>query len=217
MGNVQAILLRDAQISTAGGIPGALTMELHVKGILAAAVLGAATFAPAAFAAEAATDPTATWLVEDGRAKIKMEKCGPDHKNLCGAVVWLKDPLDDKGQLKRDVKNPDPAKRSRTALGMQLINNLTPDDDDLYVGQIYNAENGKMYDVKVKAEKPTELNVKGCMLAILCMSQHWTRVADLPMPATVASNAGKLKAHPPAAAAPAATQPPASAEQDNQD
>ena len=164
-----------------------------MKGILAAAVLGAVTFAPAVFAAESGADPVGTWLVEDGRAKIKLEKCGPDHKDLCGMVVWLKDPLDDNGQPKKDLKNPDPAKRSRPALGMPLINNLTP-DDDVYVGQIYNAENGKMYDVKVHAEKPAELNVKGCMLTILCMSQHWTRVADVSVPATVAQNTGK-KAH----------------------
>ncbi len=172
-----------------------------MKEILAAAVLGAATLAPAAFAAEAAADPTGTWLVEDGRAKIKMEKCGPDHKNLCGSVVWLKDPLDEKGQPKRDLQNPDPAKRSRPALGMQLMSNLTL-DDDTYVGQIYNAENGKMYNVKVSSEKPTDLKVKGCLVSILCMSQHWTRVADLPLPGTVAVNTGK-KVHQIPAAAPA--------------
>ncbi|MDX7950946.1 DUF2147 domain-containing protein [Lichenihabitans sp. Uapishka_5] len=173
-----------------------------MKGFLAAAVLGAATLAPAAFAAEASLDPTGTWLVEDGRAKIKMEKCGTDHKNLCGTVVWLKEPLDDKGQPKKDLQNPDPAKRSRPALGMELIKDLTP-DDDLYVGQIYNAENGKMYTVKVHSEKQAELNVKGCLLSILCMSQHWTRVADLPLPATVASIGAKSKGHPAPIATPA--------------
>ena len=177
-----------------------------MKGFLAAAVLGTVTFAPLAHAAEAGVDPAGTWLVEDGRAKIRIEKCGADHKNLCGNVVWLKEPLDDKGQPKKDLKNPDPAKRTRPALGMQLINNLTPDDDDVYVGQIYNAENGKMYDVKLHAEKQAELNVKGCILSILCMSQHWTRVADIPLPNTVAANAGK-KAHAGSAAAPAPAAP----------
>lgn len=212
MGNVQAILPRDAAIVAAGGNRGALTMELRVKATLAAAVLGVVTLAPAAYAAEAGADPAGTWLVEDGRAKIRIEKCGPDHKNLCGNVVWLKEPLDDKGQPKRDLKNPDAAKRNRPALGMQLISNLTP-DDDVYVGQIYNAENGKMYDVKINAENATDLKVKGCLVSILCMSQHWTRVADLPVPSTVAQNTGK-KAHPaPAAAAPV----PVPAEPEKQD
>lgn len=189
-----------------------------MKGFLAAAVFGTVAFAPLAFAAEAGADPAGTWLVEDGRAKIHIEKCGADHKNLCGNVVWLKDPLDEKGQPKKDLKNPDPAKRSRPALGMQLINNLTPDDDDVYVGQIYNAENGKMYDVKLHAEKQAELNVKGCILSILCMSQHWTRVADLPLPNTVAANAGK-KAHAGTAAAPvpATATPAAPAPKETQD
>lgn len=184
-----------------------------MKGLFVAALLGTVTFAPLAHAAEAGADPAGTWLVEDGRAKIRIEKCGPDHKNLCGAVVWLKDPLDEKGQPKKDLKNPDPAKRSRPALGMPLISNLTPDDDEVYVGQIYNAENGKMYDVKLHAEKQAELNVKGCILSILCMSQHWTRVADMPLPNTVAVNTNKkVHAGAPATPSPAAAHAPAATE-----
>jgi uncharacterized protein (DUF2147 family) len=180
-------------------------MELSLHKFLSAALFGALSFAPSAFAADSALDPAGTWLVEDGRAKIKIEKCGPDHKDLCGAVVWLKEPLDDKGHPKTDLKNPDPAKRSRPALGMQLMTNLVPDDDQVYSGQIYNAENGKMYDVTVRSEEAADLRVKGCLVSILCMSQHWKRVADLPMPApaTVAANAQK-KAHAAPTSAPAA-------------
>jgi uncharacterized protein (DUF2147 family) len=181
-------------------------MELRLRQLLATALLGVLTVAPAAFAAESAADPAGTWLVEDGRAKIKIEKCGPEHKNICGNVVWIKDPLDDKGRPKTDVNNPDPAKRSRPAIGLQLMSNLTPDDDQVFSGQIYNAENGKMYDVTVKAEKPTDLRVKGCLVSILCMSQHWTRVADLPMPGAVVANAQKKAHAAPATAAPTAQQ-----------
>ena len=124
-------------------------------------------------------DPAGTWLTEDGRAKVKVEKCGADHTHLCGNVVWLQEPLDEKGHPKVDGKNPDPAKRTRPALGMPLFTDLTPDEDQVYAGKIYNAENGKNYDVTFKVEKPSELHIKGCVLSILCGSQNWTRVADV--------------------------------------
>jgi uncharacterized protein (DUF2147 family) len=192
--NNQAILLAVASKCGRSVDCGSSTMELRVNTILSAAMLGVFALAPAAIAAES-LDPTGTWLVEDGRAKIKMEKCGADHQELCGHVVWLKEPLDEKGKPKTDLKNPDPAKRSRPAVGMQLINELKPDEDQVYVGQIYNAENGKMYDVKINLEKPTDLRVKGCLLSVLCMSQHWTRVADVPS-TVVAQKGGKGHAQP---------------------
>ncbi len=124
-------------------------------------------------------DPSGTWLTEDGRARIRVEKCGPQLNNLCGYAVWLKVPLNDKGQPRIDFKNPDPKKQSRASLGHQLIMGLKPNADGHYAGKIYNAEEGKFYDVTVWSDQPTELSVRGCMLAILCGSQTWNRVNDV--------------------------------------
>ena len=157
-------------------------------------LLAVVTSAPAA---EGALDPAGTWLTEDGKAKIKIEKCGADHADICGVVAWLKEPLDDQGRPKTDIKNPDPAKRNRPTLGMPLFSGLTPDDEHDYTGQIYNAENGKNYDVTFRVEKPAEIRVKGCVLSILCGSQHWTRTADLPASVVATTQAkGKTKAAP---------------------
>ena len=123
-----------------------------------------------------------TWQTEDGRAKIRIENCKETSADLCGYVVWLRDPLTDDGKPRTDVKNPDPAKRTRPSLGMELMTNLKLDDDKHYAGEIYNADNGKKYDITLKAEKASELEVKGCMLKYLCGSQSWARVADLPVP-----------------------------------
>lgn len=139
-------------------------------------------------------DPTGTWLTEDGRAKVKIEKCGADHNEICGNVVWLKEPNDEKGHPKLDVNNPEPSKRSRPALGLNLFHDLTPDDEQVYSGKIYNAENGKEYNVTFQVEKPSDLHVKGCMLAILCGSQHWTRVADIAAPGSTTTAQIKPKA-----------------------
>lgn len=129
--------------------------------------------------AQASLDVAGTWLTEDGRAKIKTEHCGD---KLCGYVVWMKQPLTDKGEPRTDLKNPDPAKRSRPSLGLELMSGLKAEDETHYSGQIYNADDGKMYDVTVSMEKAEELNIHGCLLRFLCGSQSWERVADLAVP-----------------------------------
>jgi uncharacterized protein (DUF2147 family) len=174
-------------------------MEPRVKSLIPLAALGVLTFGSSVMARDGGSlDPVGTWLVEDGRAKIHIEKCGAEQNGICGSVVWMKDPLDEKGHPKTDIKNPDPVKRGRPALGMQIIKELKPDDDQVYSGQIYNAENGKDYDVTLKVEKPGELRLKGCVLSILCQSQHWTRVADLPSTVVATTQKTKSKAASPA-------------------
>ncbi len=129
-----------------------------------------------------ALDPVGTWLTGDGRAKIKLEHCTEGSEKLCGFVAWLKDPLDDDGQPRTDINNPDPAKRSRPSLGLPLLNGLKLDEDGRYAGEIYNADDGKMYSVTLAVETRTELHVRGCVMHILCGSQTWSRVADIALP-----------------------------------
>ena len=124
-----------------------------------------------------------TWQTEDGRAKIRMDKCDEGSSDMCGYVVWMSEPLNDKGQPRTDIKNPDPAKRGRPSLGMELMTNLKAEDPTHYAGEIYNADDGKKYNVTLGIEKPSELNVRGCLLHFLCGSQTWARVADIPLPA----------------------------------
>ncbi|TGE00632.1 DUF2147 domain-containing protein [Methylobacterium nonmethylotrophicum] len=127
--------------------------------------------------AASAKDPTGTWLTEDGRAKIRIEKCGPGGTQACGTVVWLKTPLNDQGQPRTDIKNPDPKKRSRPVIGLPLMEGLKP-EDGAFKGQIYNAEEGKVYDVSISRESASELAISGCMLKVLCGSQTWTKAPD---------------------------------------
>ena len=165
-----------------------------MRSIIKLAAFGVVALGTSAIANESGSlDPTGTWLTEDSRAKIHIEKCGDDHKNICGVVAWTRESQDEKGHPKLDVKNPDPAKRTRSVIGMPIMEGLKPDEDAVYSGEIYNADNGKNYDVTLKVEKPSDLHVKGCMLSILCGSQHWTRVADVP-PTVVATTQKKSKA-----------------------
>ncbi|UMY16512.1 DUF2147 domain-containing protein [Methylobacterium organophilum] len=144
----------------------------------AAATAAIALLAPVAASAAAPHDPSGTWLTQDGKARIRVEKCGPQEKNLCGYAVWLKVPLNDEGKPRVDFRNPDPKKRTRASLGHQLILGLKLNEDAHYEGKIYNAEDGKFYDVTVWSDEADELTVKGCLIAFLCQSQTWKRVTD---------------------------------------
>ena len=136
------------------------------------------------------TDLSGTWLTEDGRAKIRMDHCGPNNVKMCGTVVWLKP-----GQPKTDAKNPDPAKRARPMLGLMLMDGLKLDGKK-YKGEIYNSDEGKNYTVSLARESDSELSISGCLLAILCGSQSWTKVADEALPATVTSAAAPARPAP---------------------
>ena len=61
--------------------------------------------------AATSTDPSGTFLTEDGRARVRIERCGAALERICGYIVWMKDTADTKGQPMRDKLNPDPARR----------------------------------------------------------------------------------------------------------
>ncbi len=124
-------------------------------------------------------DPVGVWLIEDARARIRVEKCGASDKDLCGYVVWLKSPLSDDGKPRVDAKNPDSKKRARPSLGHQMMMGLKPVEDDRYEGKVYDSEEGKFVEVSVSMEEADELAIHGCLLKILCGSQTWTRVKDI--------------------------------------
>jgi hypothetical protein len=91
----------------------------------------------------------------------------------------LKNPANSKGEPYADHYNPDPAKRARPLLGHQLIMGLVPRAVGHFDGAIYNAENGRSYQISLSREAPNRLKIKGCMLALLCATETWTLTTDV--------------------------------------
>ncbi len=126
-----------------------------------------------AVSAQPAKVAMGVWADEDGKSNIEIAECGG---YLCGRIVWLKEPVDGNGLPKTDVNNPDAAERSKPILGMTIIKGLRPDEaNELLKGQVYNAEDGKVYDLYLKPQLAT-MEVEGCFALFLCGSQTWTRV-----------------------------------------
>jgi uncharacterized protein (DUF2147 family) len=122
-----------------------------------------------------AADPTGTWLTEGGKSQVKIVRCG---NALCGTIVWLKEPNDpDSGKAKTDFRNQDASRRSRALIGIEIVLGMQPSGtSDKWTGEVYNPEDGKTYSGSLTMIGVNELSLAGCVLAVLCKSQTWTRV-----------------------------------------
>ncbi len=121
-----------------------------------------------------AADPEGIWLSEDRDAKVRISRCGGER--LCGTVVWLKEPVDPRtGKAKTDKENPDAAKQSRPLIGLRVFSGMTPNGPDSWAGRIYNADDGRTYKASLEFLGRNRARVEGCVLAVLCKGQTWTR------------------------------------------
>lgn len=124
-------------------------------------------------------DPVGTFVTEDGRARVRIERCLSMPERLCGYVVWVAQEVDGTGEPFRDRLNPDAGRRRRPLLGHQIMLGLTPTSGSKFTGDIYNAEDGRTYGVTVWPEKGNRISVRGCLLLMLCTTQSWLRTEDV--------------------------------------
>ncbi|MGN6670916.1 MAG: DUF2147 domain-containing protein [Candidatus Nucleicultricaceae bacterium] len=121
-----------------------------------------------------AKTPRGTWLTEDGRAKVKIENC-PSSNLLCGEIVWLKEPKNEKGEDKRDIHNPDPSLHNRTVIGLHILKNFRQDGDRWVDGEIYNPKNGKTYACTMFVNEEGNLDLRGhVLIELFGETQIWT-------------------------------------------
>jgi uncharacterized protein (DUF2147 family) len=137
---------------------------------LAPAALIATLFA--AGAAQAADPVMGDWMTSTGSGKVRIAPCGD---KLCGTIVWLKKPLDAKGQPQKDEANPDPKLRDRPVVGLTLIKDFRKATQGKWVdGKIYDPQTGKTYASKLSPNPDGTLKVEGC-ISVICQAQTWKR------------------------------------------
>lgn len=133
---------------------------------------------PAMASAERPSDPAhGLWLTANERAIVAMEPCGAE---TCGRMVWIAEPVDERGALKRDRQNADRAKRARPICGLHLVGGLSREGEGRWeAGWLYNPRDGATYSAEVRALSPERLEVRGYLgIPLLGGSQIWTRVDD---------------------------------------
>jgi uncharacterized protein (DUF2147 family) len=150
-----------------------------------------------------AADVTGDWFVAKKTAVIRVTPCGT---NMCGYIGWTKDAPPGA----TDKNNPDPAKRTRPVIGLEMIT-MKAAGKNRYEGEIYNGEEGKTYTGSIALVNDTTLRIEGCVLGFLCGGETWTRAkCDDPPPAPAAPPASARPNAPAAGvrAAPVAVPPP---------
>jgi uncharacterized protein (DUF2147 family) len=133
------------------------------------AAFGTALLSTAALAGA----PEGTWMSDDGGTKVQIVNCGG---RLCAKVVWLEKPIDrDTGKPKTDTLNPDPAKRTRPLIGLEVAHGMRPTGPNRWSGVIYNADDGHTYRAQFSVESERRAKLVGCVLRVLCEGHIWTR------------------------------------------
>jgi uncharacterized protein (DUF2147 family) len=140
-----------------------LTCAFAIALGLATVVARADTAADAAFG---------LWNDPSNGGHIELAHCAD---KLCGKIVFVPD-NDGKDGPKTDNNNPDADKRNQPVLGLMIVENAYKADDKSWKGSIYNPVDGKTYAVTLTPKSTTELDLKGCLMTILCRTSTWTRV-----------------------------------------
>ncbi len=135
----------------------------------AAAVVGLWAVSGAGLASEA----MGVWRMDNGKVTVRVSRCG---SNLCGTVVGLRKPRDDKGRPRLDKENPNPALRRRPVIGLTILNNMKPRGEGYWTGTIYNPDDGNTYSSNMTLQNANTMRVKGCVASVLCRSMKFVRV-----------------------------------------
>ena len=123
----------------------------------------------AAPAAAAPPDVTGLWLTDDGKGVVEVAPCG---RNMCGKIVRVLDRRP--GIPTTDVENPDPARRNRPIVGLQVLSGFKPGTNQWEGGQAYDPKKGSSYRSSMRLNRDGSLRITGCVL-VICQSVRWTR------------------------------------------
>ena len=147
-------------------------MRISIAVTLAVAI--SFSFMTSIAGASSSDNPTGIWLTQAGDARVAASRCG---SAICVKVVWLKVPIDGTtGKPQIDDKNPNAKLAKRPVIGLQLFLGMKPQGPRKWSGQIYNADDGKIYSSNVTLEDPMKLKVEGCVGA-LCGSEVWSKLS----------------------------------------
>jgi len=136
--------------------------------------LALASFCLVAGQACAADPVEGDWMPDSG-TKVHVAPCAAHPDQMCGTIVWLKNPNDKSGQPQRDTSNPDPTLRGRTLVGLPFIRDFHRAEPGRWTGgKIYDPDSGKTYDSKMQLGPDGTLKVSGCVL-VFCQAQSWRR------------------------------------------
>ena len=123
-----------------------------------------------------ANDICGIWLEEQKRSHIEIYQTTEGLYE--GKIVWLLEPLENNGDIKRDTQNPDKNLRNMPLEGLIIIENLNyVNKNEWGNGTIYDARSGKTYSLNAYLEDKNNLFMRGYMgFSFIGKTTSWTRV-----------------------------------------
>jgi uncharacterized protein (DUF2147 family) len=102
-----------------------------------------------------AADPYGVWLRSSTGTQVHFYNCGG---KLCGKVVGVKE-QSRKGEI-----------------GKMIMRGAVKSGENTWKGDLTDVSTGKVYSGVVTLESATALNLKGCVMGLLCQGETWQKV-----------------------------------------
>jgi len=115
------------------------------------------------------------WLNASEEGQIMIYKTGDKYS---GKLIWLKNPETEKGDVKRDIKNPNVQQRSRPLIGIQILQNFVYSRKGIWEdGSVYDPKTGKTYSCRISLVNNDRLSIRGYVgVSLLGRTEIWQRV-----------------------------------------
>ena len=124
--------------------------------------------------AQKSDDILGKWVNPSGEGQIEIYKKG---EKYFGKLAWIKEPNDESGKPKTDVKNPNASLRSKPLLGLEILKDFVFEDKKWTDGNIYDPKTGKTYSCNITLKENGQLNIRGYIgISLIGRSESWKRV-----------------------------------------
>jgi uncharacterized protein (DUF2147 family) len=131
--------------------------------------------APVAPAEAPVATPLGVWEDASGRVRVEIKPC---EDRLCGTIVWFQWPNDAQGLPLVDLRNRNPALRTRPVMGLEILRGLRPTGEGTWGdGKLYNPDDGQSYQVSLTIQDDGRLRLRAfVLLPLFGKTRYFTRV-----------------------------------------
>ncbi|MBV8838977.1 MAG: DUF2147 domain-containing protein, partial [Alphaproteobacteria bacterium] len=123
-------------------------------------------------ASAAQADPSGLWREKDG-GTVRVGRCGAAYCAWIASVIPATDP--ETGKPRTDRNNPDPTKRNRPLVGVQVLFDMTPSGDGRWSGRLYDSDRGETFNGRLRDVNESTIKIEGCSGSV-CGGELLSRV-----------------------------------------
>jgi lathosterol oxidase len=118
------------------------------------------------------------WATRGFGSIVQFRPCAGAPETMCGRIIWLWETNDEQGRPRTDNHNPNRAMRSRSLVGIEIVQNLREEAPGIWSGSLYNPDDGRTYSGAIRMRNGA-LELRGCALSVFCQTQTWRRPDEL--------------------------------------